>query len=221
MSSKVDRAIHGPSWTEVILGAVLSLILGVVLGAVLLILKPVDKVNEPPKEPATGVVYYIQGSQAGSRDRALAKQKAFVDGQSVQVTEDDLNSLMLSLAAGTAPGGKKPAPAGTEMLSPGTPNFRIQHGVLQVGLPMVLNVAGLTEPIIVQARGGFEKKGGVFVYEPSELYLGSCPVQRLPFVGSYLRSKALETHPVPADVAAAWKKLSSVSIDGNTLALSQ
>jgi hypothetical protein len=47
--SKVDRAIYGPGWGEVIFGALLSLVLGVVLGALLLVLKPVVIAKETPK----------------------------------------------------------------------------------------------------------------------------------------------------------------------------
>ena len=46
-TKKVDRALHGPSWTEVILGAVLSIILGVVLGAALLVFTVVEVVIQP------------------------------------------------------------------------------------------------------------------------------------------------------------------------------
>ena len=51
MSKKIDRAAHGPGWAEVILGAVLSIVLGVVLGAVVLIIRPVVVAKELPKEP--------------------------------------------------------------------------------------------------------------------------------------------------------------------------
>ena len=88
--SKVDRAIHGPGWAEVILGALLALLLGIVLGAVLLIVKPVLAVKEVPKEPVAGAVYYVEGSRDTSKAKqVLAKRKAFVDGQSIKVTEDD------------------------------------------------------------------------------------------------------------------------------------
>ena len=73
--------------------------------------------------------------------------------------------------------------------------------------------------MIVQTRGGFEKQGSTFVYEPNEFYVGSLPVQRLPFIASYARDQFLDASAVPEDIRTAWMKLASVSIDGNVLNL--
>jgi hypothetical protein len=222
--SKVDRALHGPGWGEVIVGAVLSLVLGVVLGAVLLILKPVVVAKEVPKEPAPGAVYYVEGSRDASKARqVLAKRKAFVDGQSVRVTEEEVNTLADASAANKAaakPGDKAaPAPAPTGMIAPGTPNVRIRNGVMQVGVPVTVSVFGFDQKLIVQARGGFAKEGETFVFEPNEVYLGSCPVQRLPFLNSLIRKKVLAAQSIPEDIATAWSKLSNVTIEGNAVNL--
>ena len=222
--SKVDRAVHGPGWGEVILGAVLSLILGVVVGAVLLVLKPVIAVKEMPKEPVAGAVYYVQGLPGGptqARD-AMAKRKAVVDGQSVKVTEDEINALAAAAAAPTPaakPGEKAPPSPEKQTIETGVPNVRIHDGALQVAVPVTLSVFGFEEKITAQARGGFEKDGGVFTYDPTEIYLGSCPVQRLPFVASYIREKVTHAQKVPDDIAAAWSKLANVTIEGNALNL--
>ncbi len=221
--SKVDRAIHGPGWAEVILGALLALLLGIVLGAVLLIVKPVLAVKEVPKEPVAGAVYYVEGSRDTSKAKqVLAKRKAFVDGQSIKVTEDEINALTAAAATPTAtkPGDKTPAPeAPSETISAGTPNVRIREGVMQVGVPVAINVFGFEQKLIAQARGGFAKEGDKFVYDPNEMYLGSCPIQRLPFLNAYVRQKVLASHHVPDDIAAAWSKLTNVTIEGNTLNL--
>src|SRR3954462_14319386 len=106
MSKKIDRAKHGPGLVEIVLGVVLSIILGVVLGALLLVLRPISQVKEMPKDPVKGMVYYIEGSKDTSKARqALAKRKAFVEGQSVSVTEDEINSLITP-----APGAATPPP---------------------------------------------------------------------------------------------------------------
>ncbi len=224
--SKVDRAKHGPGWGEVILGAILSLILGIVVGAVLLVLKPVVTANEVPKDSVPGAVYYVQGLPGNPTraKQAMAKRQAFVQGQSVKVTEEELNALAAALTAPAAPDAKAPAqPAAPakpdETLATGTPNVRIRNGVMQIGVPITLNVFGLQEKVIAQARGGFEKDGNVFVYDPSEVYLGSCPVQRIPFLSSLIRQKLTHSQKVPDDIAAAWTKLTNVSIEGNTLDL--
>jgi hypothetical protein len=246
MSKKIDRAKHGPSWAEVILGAVLSLVLGVVIGAVLLILRPVEVAKEKPKEPNPKVVYYLEGARDSNKAKqALAKRKAFVEGQSVTVTEDEINSLITPTGAApgapaTAEKGKdakakdpkakapeksdKAAPAAApassgEAFAPGAPNFRLADGVMQVGVPVMVNALGLGQKVIVQARGGFVKQGDLFVYEPTDMYLGSCPVQRLPFLATYVRDKFIATQPIPEDIKASWSKLTNVAIEGNALKL--
>jgi hypothetical protein len=224
MSKRTDRAAHGPSWTEVFLGAVLSLLLGIVLAIVLLVFKPVSVTRTLPKEgerdPKT--VYFIEGQHTGSRRaEALAKRKAFLSGQSVAIGEDEINALVV---AGTAPssadaGVAKPATTKNESLAIGTVNFRIRDGVMQVGAPVQVRLLGLDQRIVVQARGGFEKSGDVFVFAPSELYLGSCPVQNIPFLARYVRNQFVAAQPIPADLATAWGKLAGVSIDGDVLKL--
>lgn len=227
MSKKIDRAVHGPGWGEVILGAVLSLVLGAVLGAALLIARPVATVRELPKEEdrTRGTVYYVEGSRETAKARqATAKQKALLAGQSVNVTEDEINAIV---AAATTPppapaakaGEKKEEPAETGMLSPGTPNFRIRDGVVQIGVPVTINALGLGEKVIVQARGGFVKRDDMFVFEPQELYVGSCPVQRVPLLSGFVRNQVLANQKIPDEMIEAWKKLSDVSVEGNTLKL--
>lgn len=235
--TKVDRAIHGPSWTEVILGAVLSLILGVALGAALLILKPVKQVRELPKEGDrdSSLVYYVEGSRDGSKAKqALAKRQAFVAGKSVQVTEEEVNSLVGGSAAPATPppaapkagdkkgaekAAEKAAAAAGDLLATGTPNVRIRDNVLQIGVPVTVGLMGLEQKVIVFGRGKLVKGSDGYVYEPDELYLGSCPVQRLPFLSGYVRNKFLAATPIPEDIATAWKKVTDATIEGNTLKL--
>jgi hypothetical protein len=224
--SKVDRATHGPGWGEVIVGAVLSLVLGVVIGAVLLVLKPVVTVKEPPKEATSDTVYYIEGHKGDTNAarQALAKRKAFAEGRSVTVTEAEINALASAAATPPAPAkpGDKAAPApaaSNETIAVGAPNVRLRDGRMQIGVPVTLNVFGFEQRVLALARGDFEKDGDVFAYEPSEIYLGSCPVQRLPFVSSYIRSKVLHSQKIPEDIAASWSKLANVSIENNALKL--
>lgn len=226
MSKKIDRATHGPSWTEVILGAVLSLLLGAVLGAVLLIARPVVQVQDLPKpeDRVRGAVYYVPGASGGNARQAQAKRKEFTDGKSITATESELNALLNAMAAPAAPaaGGAAPAtppPADSGTLAPGAPNVRIREGVMQVGVPVTVNALGLSHRVIAQARGHFEKDGDVFVYHAEEVYLGSCPIQRIPFLAGMVQDKVLGGQSIPEDVVAAWRKLSNVEIEGNVLKL--
>lgn len=237
MSKKIERAIHGPGWAEVILGAVLSAGLGIVLGAALLILRPVVVVKEMPKEPVAGAVYYLAGSNDTSKAKqALAKRKAFAQGQSVTVNEDELNSLVTPAAAPATPPPAKPgakgapkaeekaapapaAAAGGGMLATGAPNFRIRGGAVQIAVPVTINVLDLGQKVTVQARGGFVKQGAGFSFQPDTLLVGSCPVQRLPFVGGYVQKQFLSAQAVPEDIATSWAKLANVTVEGDALKL--
>lgn len=214
--------MRGPSWTEVIASAFLSVVLGVLIGAALLIAKPTITAKEFPKELVPGAVYFLEGSRDSGKARQVAsKRKTFVEGGSVAVIEDELNALVAASAppASAIKPGEKPAVPSTQTLEPGMPNFRIRGGELQVGVPITLNALGLNERVIAQARGIFVRQGTGFVFEPRTMYLGSCPLQRVPFLSGYVRKKILAFQTVPADLATAWSRLATVSIDDHTLKL--
>lgn len=213
-NKKMERELHGPSWTEVILGAALSLLLGVVLGAGLLVFRPATTVKELPKEPDPDTVYFVTGSsEAGKARQAQTKQKAFLAGGSVVLTEDEVNALTSPKA------GPAPAPS-DQTIAAGSPNFRIRGSVLQVGVPVKLSVFGLQHEVLVQARGAFAQQGDTFVFAPNEFYVGSCPVQRLPAVQGLITKRLLAAVPVSAELTAAWHQLSEVAVEGSTLRLS-
>ncbi len=231
---KLDRKHHEPGWGEVILGAVLSVVLGAALGVVALVFKPVTVVKEKdmPSEPAPGVTYFIEGSRdTGKAKQANAKRKAFAQGASGQfsIIEDELNTIA-GPATPVAPppkkAGDKPAagapaagsavPAG-ETLAAGTPNFRIADNAVQIGIPVTMNLLGADLRVIMQARGNFVKKGNVFAYEPTSLMVGGCPMDRLPFAAGYVTKKFLDSQVIAEDIAATWPKVVDVKVDGRTL----
>lgn len=219
--SKIERELHGPSLTEVILGAVLSLLLGAALAAVYLVGQPVVTARERPKEAAPGAVYFLEGSRdSGKAREAKAKAQAFLQGSSVELNEDELNALFAPVAAPAAGAkGGPDAPGGKVAAS--APNFRVRDGVLQVALPLRVNVLGLDRAVIVQARGGFRKAGDGFVFAPDECYVGACPVQRLPLIEGVLMKRMLAATAVPEEMAAAWRALTDVAVQGSTLKLTR
>lgn len=228
MSSTLRNTQKGPSWTEVVLGAVLSMILGGLIGALLLVVKPVIAVKEMPKEAdrEARAVYYVPGLRDPSKGRsAIAKRTSFAEGQSVTVSEDELNLLaaMPAPAAPAAPGApaeKKPeTPAPAETIVAGAMNFRLRDGVFQISVPVTVNVLGLSPKLIVQSQGAFAKDGDQFAFVPDTFYLGSLPLQRLPFAANYVRNQFLSAQKIPDDVRASWAKLASVTIEGNALKL--
>ena len=67
MSSKVERALYGPSLSEVLIGAALSVVIGALIGLALLVTKPVLKVSEIPKDAPSGQIYFIDGAHLPAR----------------------------------------------------------------------------------------------------------------------------------------------------------
>lgn len=176
MSSRNDRAINGPSWTEVTIGALLSVGIGILLAGAWLTLKPVEKVRSLPDEPKLGLVYYIEGALNGSIGRAWErKTQLFATGVSFGLVEQELNEAARQLSSDAQKAKGKDAKDGT--ITPGQLNFRISDGELQVPLPLALNVYGMKSDVQLVTRGGFVKKGKRFVYEPTSIYVGSCPIE--------------------------------------------
>ncbi len=234
---------RGPSWAEVILGAFLSVVLGVVLGAFLLAFRPVVAAKElpPEAERKAGEIYYVEGSRDLGKGRlASNKKKAFLEGQTVTLSEDELNVM-----AGPAPApkpatppAKKAAPADAKAPPPnstppkksgaaepevdsfvrGTPNFRLREKDVQIAVPVTVNVLGLGSVVTVRTHGQVTRQGDVFRYEISDMYVGSLPVQGLPFVGAWAREKFL-TQPLPEDLEKAWKKLAKVTVTDGSVQL--
>lgn len=232
---KVEKALYGPSTTEVALGAVLGLALGVVVACVYLVFKPISVVKEMPKEPVRGVVYYVPGSESGARNKAWgAKQKQFTGGAGVELIEDELNAwaaATFSAAPAPAPtpkGGKPatPAPAAPAaaapeggIFQPAAPNFKIADGKLRIGFKCVLNWYGLTHEVFVVTTGDFKRSGDKFEFRPETLYLGSCPLHLLPSVANPLFAHLLGKKTVPDEIKSAWAKLGDVTIEGSVLKL--
>ena len=223
MSSKIDSALHGPSWLEVTLGALFSVILGAVLAAAWLVVKPVETVRELPKEPVKGTVYYIEGSTNKTQGRlGPRKQQSFIAGETVTVNEQELNTVVKTLAAETAKAAKdnKAEAASPGMITPGALNFRIDESELQMAAPVDLNVYGLIQAKVqVVAQGTFERSGDKFAFTPSKFYVGSCRVDKLPIIGGLILSKLLAAAALPEEFTTAWGKLSDVTIEGSQLQL--
>jgi hypothetical protein len=219
MSAKKSQ--RGPSLFEVALGAALSAVLGCALGAALLVMKPVQKVKEIPKDAPANAVYFIEGNRDFNRTSEVTeKRKAFAGGESVELSEGELNVLFSAIAkpgAAAPKPGEKPPDA--KFLDVSGLNARIHDGKLQLSDTVTLSYFGATGAFIVQATGAFEKGSSGFEFVPEVFYVGGCPMQRLPIIKDILLKKLLLGQPVPDDLSAAWPKLAAVSIEGSTLRL--
>jgi hypothetical protein len=229
---KIEKALYGPSMTEVALGAVLGLVAGVLAAGVYLVFKPVSLVKEMPAEDkiVKSMIYYIPGNESSAKSRGWqAKQKTILGSPTftVDLVEDELNAWANTLSGPAAPKapaapGAAPAdaakPAVDGIFNPGKPNFRVVDGdKLQIGAKCVLNWYGLTQEVTVISTGTFTKSGDTVVYTPEKLYLGSCPVHMLPSLAAPLMAHLVSKEKVPDEVRAAWAKLDSVTIEKGTL----
>jgi hypothetical protein len=226
MLKKNKKEKAGPGWAEVILGAILAVALGVVLGAAYMVNLPVKKVPSIPKDAPSGAVFYIEGSKDMSTTGVTEKRRLFDAGETVEVDEGEMNALFGTLVKASAPapapskpGDKTPPPADAKFLEMSALNARIHDQKIQFGDTATLSLFGITDAVIVQATGTFEKGSSGYEFEPETILVGGCPVQRLIFLRGWIMNKLLFTSHPPDDLAAAWSKLSDVSIDGTKLRL--
>lgn len=217
---------YAPSWLEVILGAVLSFVLGVALAASYLILRPVVTVKQLPKEEERDLsaVYYIEGSRDSGKGReASSKRAQFLQGKSVTVTEDELNTLITPAAPPPkpAPPPKKkegevvPDMNAQAQIAP--PIFRIRDSVVQIAIPVKFGAFGAEAQVLVLAKGTFVRDGNQFVYEPAHLTIGTCSLDRLPIVFGFVYRHFIASQPIPPDISAAWAKVTGVHVEGEML----
>jgi hypothetical protein len=220
MKSKLQRKIDGPGWIEVICGAALSVVLGVVLAVAFLVFKPVTSVKELPKEPVDDMVYYIEGTREGSKIREVsAKKRLIAQGQSVTLNEDELNTLVMPPVAPRNPKNLElPATEkSTDKIVPGLPNFRIRENVMQIGIPIELNAYEMNHKVILQTRGNVTKVGDTIVFQPGELWVGSCPLENIPAAKEFVMQQVLARAKFPDDLVAAWKNVGDVVVEGSTV----
>jgi len=187
-------------------------------------------VKELPKEPAKDTVYYVEGGRDSTKSReATNKEKLFLGGHSVVFNEHELNVLVVQHTSGAGaktkpvpkakPNEPPPPPPEDPLLSLGAPNFRVRENVLQVGAPLRLNALGFEGQFIVQARGGFTKEGDQFVYSPSEIYVGSFPLHRVPALQALVLKRFAAKLAAPAEYTAAWHKLANATVAGSAVKL--
>ena len=105
------------------------------------------------------------------------------------------------------------------MVQPGTLNFRIADGRLQIGTPVQVNVAGFQSKMQVSVSGDFERAGDKFVFVPRKFYVGSCPIERLPVLPGMILDRLFAGVTFPEDLIEGWGRLAAVTIEGPQLQL--
>jgi hypothetical protein len=200
----------------------------VLLASLHLILRPVVTVTKlPDPKVLPGQVTYIEGSKDGNRGQGwMRKRQAFLDGQSIEVTEEELNTALVK------PSDKPAAPARDVLkqkkkkeeeakkdepyLVPGSLNFRIADKLVQVSLPVRIPL--LDTSVVIQAAGTFAKgSSGTFEFVPQRFYVGSLPLHKVPGLSEELVARASRADAVPEDLRAAWAKVTDVRIEERLL----
>ncbi|MFT3867894.1 MAG: hypothetical protein QM715_05290 [Nibricoccus sp.] len=172
-------------------------------------------------------MWFLSSTESGQKElEKMAKETAAADAAAAKAK-----------AAGKTP-AKSPKPAATAAAAPAAPaeetpaeappeelitykavNFRIRNGAMQVGVPTVVTTLGYQFPVVVQTRGGFEKRDDMYVFVPDELMIGSFPLHRFPHAVEYIMKKAMSSDALPPELLGAWKKVKTVVIDDKTLKL--
>ena len=238
--SKVDRATYGPGWGEIIFGAVLAIALGILIAMSFLAFKPVATVTKlPDPKVLEGQVTFMEGSKDAYRGQTwIRKHQAFLDGKSIELTEDELNAAIAKSAAPPAKAEPKAevreiikpkkkaeaekkkadqaAAADEPYLVPGPINFRVADGLVQVALPVRIPL--LDTSVIIQVAGVFEKgSSGTFEFVARRFYIGSLPVHSIPHASEEIFARLSRSDAIPEDMRSAWAKIVDVRIEKRLL----
>lgn len=214
--------LRAPSLVEILLGSILSVALGVVLAAAILILKPVEVVKEPPKEPVAGKMYYIEGRKDWNAGRRwMFKRDALIQGHSVSVTEDELNAWVDNIypAPTSAPSSKDEGPK--PLISTGTPNLRLMGETLKLCVVYDVNLLGYAFQVVAQAEGSFLKPKGkdLIEFHPEVFYIGNLPAHKLFVLKTLMFGQVVNCFELPDDLVQVWAKLGEAKIENRQLVL--
>jgi hypothetical protein len=188
MASPADR--KDPGVISVFIGAVLSIVLGALLGGLHLASQPVEVMKTAPKEaPPADKLYYVMGAAGSTAAKTWQTKRDMLAGGSgsVALSEAELNAWSEST--------REPAKIAddqkgqTVMILGGVPNFRIEGTTLHVGLVNTVNFFGSEAPLVLQAKGGFERSGSGWRFVASEAKLGAFPLHRVPALLSTLADR--------------------------------
>jgi hypothetical protein len=240
----IQKALYGPSYFEVALGAILGILVGIVAAVLYFVFKPVEKVTQLPKETVPNVVYFIPGKESATRAKGWAvKQKAFLEGGEVLLKDEELNAWGATLSDWKPADPKSPPKPGTPppkagapakpaapanpgepvveekevFFAVGAPNFSIRENRLQIALLCHLNYYGVGADVWVKATGRFTRTGDSYSFTPAEFYFGSCPLHLFPAAANYVTTILLAELKLTDGMKLAWSKVSLATIDGEQL----
>ncbi|MFI5336850.1 MAG: hypothetical protein ACHQ5A_08705, partial [Opitutales bacterium] len=120
-----------------------------------------------------------------------------------------------------APNAKPaPAPAPTGFFNSSPLNFRMTGDQLLIASKCTFNAIGQTFEVQLVATGRFIKSENHIVFHPEQIYLGCCPLHKLPVIGGWLITRIHSMQKVPEELSAAWEKVTSASVENGLLQIS-
>ncbi len=212
----------GPKLYEVVIGAILSLILGGLLAVIYLVLQPVEEVAQFPPEEARekGKVYFKPGQVGRAGEfNWRPKQAAFEAGASgtIELVEQEINQWV-SVEFSDLEDEDYPD-AGMFFIAPRSLNFRVGDGRFQIASDLDWTVFGYTHTLKAHAIGTFVRGNGSFAFEPEEMYIGGFTVPRTGDFGPTLIRRVVEVLDPSQDLRESWAAVSEVSIVEDQLIL--
>lgn len=209
-----------PGVIGVFIGAVLGVTLGGLLAGIHLASQPVEVMKTAPKEtPPAEKLYYVLGAPGSTAGKTWeSKQDALNAGApgGVSFTEAELNAWSEETFEPVKL--EDDEKNSTFMILVGAPNFRIEGSTLHLGLVNTVNFFGAETPLVLQARGGFEKGGSGWRYAAKEVRLGALPLHKIPVLLSVLSDRFGAARP-PAVVEKVLRDAREVAVRDGTLVI--
>jgi hypothetical protein len=211
--SKVKEEIP-PSLASYLVGGVLGVFIGAFLAIVYLVFTSPQVVAQMPEQTAPRTVYLLEANKTSAGPAFAGKRAALTEGTKgeYRLSEVELNQwVRASLTDAASEAGA----SGFITVRPGTPEFIVRDGALQVISPCDASAFGYSFKVRAQARGEVKGSAGDRQFEPAMVYLNSCPLP--PGIGDYVLKRLASGFSIPDDLSGVWQKASAITVDGNAL----
>ncbi len=210
-----SRQKKPPHVAVIVLGAVASLALGSLFALGHLVARPVEVVTTKPKDAQEGVRYFVQGVSGGGSGWERKFEHLANGAGEVGLTEGELNSWSSATLREAKP--EEANLSGPFKIVAGVPNFRFDGDALQIGAVNKFNFLGNEAPLVLQAKGKFERSGDEWRFQPSEAYLGGLPLHRMPVLMSLVMARFGAKDAVPEPVRKVLARASHLAVEKGEL----
>jgi len=220
---KFHHEVPGPF--AIIVQILSGAVVGLLIAGVYLALKPVKTLDAKAAAAAAGaatternVVVYIPGNPGHpSGQQWRVRETAFLNkaATGVAMSEQDINRWIATTYGSI---DRRVEIKSYDFTMEPTPALcRLDGDAVELGIEFRCAVGKAKKTVVAQARGHFEKLDGRYVFVPTTVHLGSCPLPGM--LGTMLVDKLGATYPAPDDVAASWKAVTDARVEASQLRL--